>query len=86
MAQINAYTHRVFPMSQFIQCSPVPCFTHYQFDKMAAFIEFVMLLCSFYRPALSILYIDSYMIDDSSGLGRTFDGIGGISGGGVMEC
>ena len=24
-----------------------------------------------------------YMIDDSKGLGRTFDGIGGISGGGV---
>ena len=28
----------------------------------------------------------SYTIDDSSGLGRRFDGIGGLSGGGVSIC
>lgn len=26
---------------------------------------------------------DTYTVDDSSGLGRRFDGIGGLSGGGV---
>lgn len=26
---------------------------------------------------------DNYVLDDKSGLGRTFDGIGGLSGGGV---
>ena len=27
-----------------------------------------------------------YIIDDSAGLGRRFDGIGAISGGGVSKC
>ena len=27
---------------------------------------------------------DTYVLDDSSGLGRVFDGIGAISGGGVI--
>lgn len=32
---------------------------------------------------LSFGYTDVYRVDDSKGLGRRFDGIGGISGGGV---
>lgn len=32
---------------------------------------------------LSLAYTDVYNIDDREGFGRRFDGIGGISGGGV---
>lgn len=38
------------------------------------FISFCILVCS---------ADNNYFIDDTGGFGRTFDGIGGLSGGGV---
>jgi galactosylceramidase len=44
---------------------------------MMQYVEFVLL------SALSALSSGEYTLDDSVGLGREFDGIGGLSGGGV---
>ena len=52
-------------------------------DMMAtlAGMVFVMLLCLSLQPGVT--RGASYTLDDSGGLGRRFDGIGGLSGGGV---
>ena len=34
---------------------------------------------------LAVVVSADYVVDDSSGLGRMFDGIGGLSGGGVSD-
>ena len=39
-------------------------------------------LLSLWQPAGAQIYV----LDDSDGLGRRFDGIGGLSGGGVSCC
>lgn len=44
-------------------------------------ITFLYLLISFFVFLCS--GDKTYMLDDSAGFGRTFDGIGGLSGGGV---
>ena len=44
-------------------------------------ISFILLLCRFFTIAICVT--DQYVLDDKVGLGRVFDGIGGLSGGGV---
>ena len=44
-------------------------------------------LAAFVLFTLSVVESDdTYTLDDSPGLGRMFDGIGGLSGGGVSRC
>ena len=40
-------------------------------------------LCLLNLTFVTVAETDTYVIDDHNGLGRRFDGIGGISGGGV---
>lgn len=40
-------------------------------------VVYVLLMCFIFCRG------DDYALDDKTGLGRTFDGIGGLSGGGV---
>ena len=50
-----------------------------------------MAICKYYWRTLAAFLLtlaivegdDTYTLDDSPGLGRLFDGIGGLSGGGV---
>ncbi|XP_056446976.1 galactocerebrosidase isoform X2 [Gadus chalcogrammus] len=46
-------------------------------------ISFILLLCRFFTIALCVT--DQYVLDDKVGLGRVFDGIGGLSGGGATS-
>lgn len=41
------------------------------------FVFFSIFLC------ISVCFGEDYDLDDKTGLGRSFDGIGGLSGGGV---
>ena len=53
---------------------------------MAAPLFILLCVCGCFQFVSPAPYVDEYMIDDSNGLGRTFDGIGGISGGGVWHA
>uniref|UniRef100_A0A8C5CNN2 Galactocerebrosidase n=1 Tax=Gadus morhua TaxID=8049 RepID=A0A8C5CNN2_GADMO len=46
-------------------------------------ISFILLLCRFFTIAICVT--DQYVLDDKVGLGRVFDGIGGLSGGGATS-
>ncbi|CAL8291727.1 unnamed protein product [Gadus morhua 'NCC'] len=46
-------------------------------------ISFILLLCQFFTIAICVT--DQYVLDDKVGLGRVFDGIGGLSGGGATS-
>ena len=47
----------------------------------------MLVLCQFWLLlGCAAVCVGQYTFDDSHGLGRTFDGIGGLSGGGVGDC
>ena len=46
-------------------------------DRMGSFSVFLLL------SGCGVICFGQYTFDDSHGVGRTFDGIGGLSGGGV---
>ena len=43
----------------------------------------VGLICLLFIGCFFLRFGEAYVVDDSSGLGPKFDGIGGLSGGGV---
>ena len=49
-------------------------------------MKFCALLCTLLLKFNLIKFCFAYTIDDSVGSGRIFDGIGGLSGGGVSTC
>ena len=49
-------------------------------------MKFCVLFCTFLLKLNLIKFCFAYTLDDSVGSGRTFDGIGGLSGGGVGTC
>lgn len=51
--------------------------------RMIYKLYFAIALC--FSLCFDLCIAESYVLDDKVGLGRTFDGIGGLSGGGVSN-